>query len=181
MQPMQPTQLDLPAVQLGKSSLKVAPICLGTMTFGEQVAEAEAHTILARSLERGVNFLDTAEMYSVPARAETFGETERIIGAYFAANPGVRNRWVVATKVAGPARGMNWVREGKADLTAADIVQACNDSLKRLQTDVIDLYQVHWPVRNAPAFGNPYFDPKNERAGSAIDEQLEGFAQLVRA
>ena len=173
--------LDMKTVQLGQSALKVAPICLGTMTFGEQVEEASAHKILARSLECGVNFMDTAEMYSVPARAETFGATERIIGNYFAANPGVRNKWIVATKVAGPARGMNWVREGKPDLTADDIVQACDDSLKRLQTDVIDLYQLHWPVRNAPAFGNPYFDPKNERAGTSIHEQLEGFARLVKA
>jgi aryl-alcohol dehydrogenase-like predicted oxidoreductase len=93
-------------VSLGASALQVTPICLGTMTFGEQVNEATAHSILDRSLERGVNFLDAAEMYSVPARAETCGSTETILGTWFAKHPGVRDKLVLATKVAGPARGM---------------------------------------------------------------------------
>ena len=109
-------------VQLGHSDLRVTPICLGTMTFGEQVNEATAHTILSRSLERGVDFLDTAEMYAVPARKETFGATETIIGNWFAKNPGARQKLTVATKVAGPSRGMPWVREGSG-MTAADIAQ----------------------------------------------------------
>src|SRR5687768_15661643 len=98
--------------QLGGSDLQVTPICLGTMTFGEQVDESTAHRILDRSLARGVNFIDTAEMYSVPARAETFGATEKIIGNWLAKNRGARERIVLATKVAGPSRGMPWVREG---------------------------------------------------------------------
>ena len=93
-------------VQLGASDLHVTPICLGTMTFGEQVSQADAHAILDHSLNRGVNFLDAAEMYSVPARAETFGHTETILGHWFAKNRAARQRLVVATKVAGPARGM---------------------------------------------------------------------------
>jgi aryl-alcohol dehydrogenase-like predicted oxidoreductase len=97
-------------VQLGQSGLRVTPICLGTMTFGEQVDESTAHAILDRSLERGVNFIDTAEMYAVPARAETFGATETIIGNWFAKHPGLRNQLVLATKVAGPSRGMPWIR-----------------------------------------------------------------------
>ena len=97
---------------LGRSDLRVTPICLGTMTFGEQVDEATAHTILSRSLERGVNFIDTAEMYAVPARAETCGATETIIGNWFAKNPGARQKLVLATKVAGPSRGMPWIRAG---------------------------------------------------------------------
>ncbi|MDO9172423.1 MAG: aldo/keto reductase, partial [bacterium] len=92
------------SVALGASGLQVTPICLGTMTFGEQVNEASAHTILDRSLERGVNFIDAAEMYSVPAKAETCGATETIIGNWFAKHPGAREKLVVATKVAGPAR-----------------------------------------------------------------------------
>ena len=169
-------------VQLGSSDLQVTPICLGTMTFGEQVSEAAAHGILDRSLERGINFLDAAEMYSVPARAETFGATETIIGNWFAKNPAVRSKLVVATKVAGPSRGMPWIRNGSTDLTAADIVGACNDSLKRLQTDVIDLYQLHWPVRHVPAFGMLYFDPaKDNPAVSSIHTQLEAFSTLVKA
>ena len=120
-------------IQLGQSGLNVTPICLGTMTFGEQVAEPAAHAILSRSLERGINFIDTAEMYAVPARAETFGATETIIGNWFAKNPGSREKLVLATKVAGPSRGMPWVREG-GGMTADDIVASCNASLKRLQT-----------------------------------------------
>ena len=168
-------------VLLGASDLKVTPICLGTMTFGEQVDEASAHGILNHSLQRGINFIDTAEMYSVPARAETFGATETIIGNWFAKNPSARAQTVLATKVAGPARGMPWIRHGNADLTAGDIVQACNDSLKRLQTDVIDLYQIHWPVRHVPAFGMLYFDPAKDKPVSSIHEQLEAFAGLVKA
>ncbi|MFT3957262.1 MAG: aldo/keto reductase [Piscinibacter sp.] len=156
-------------------------MCLGTMTFGEQVAEPEAHAILDHAVERGINVIDTAEMYSVPARRETFGATETIIGNWFAARPGVRQKIVLATKVAGPARGMDWIRNGSADLTKADIVGACDDSLKRLRTDVIDLYQIHWPARNVPSFGAIYFDPSKDRAISPIHEQLEAMATLVKA
>lgn len=166
-------------IQLGQSSLRVTPICLGTMTFGEQVDQPTAHAILDRSLERGINFIDTAEMYSVPARAETFGATETIIGNWFAKNPGVRSKLVLATKVAGPSRGMPWVREGSG-MTAADIVASCEASLKRLQTDVIDLYQIHWPERNVPMFGQMYYDPAQERSVTSIHEQLEAFDRLVK-
>ncbi len=168
-------------VQLGSSDLQVTPVCLGTMTFGEQVDEAGAHAILDRSLERGVNFLDAAEMYSVPARAETFGATETIIGNWLAKRPGARGKLVLATKVAGPARGMPWIRQGSPDLTAADIEGACNDSLKRLQTDVIDLYQIHWPARNVPMFGMAYFDPTKDKVVSSIHQQLDALAGLVKA
>lgn len=136
--------MTLNPVRLGRSALQVSPICLGTMTFGEQVPEALAHSILDRSLERGIDFLDTAEMYAVPARAETFGATETILGNWFAKNPGARGKIVLASKVAGPSRGMAWVREGQG-MTAADIMASCEGSLRRLQTDVIDLYQIHWP------------------------------------
>ena len=168
-------------VQLGSSDLHVTPICLGTMTFGEQVDEATAHAVLDRSLARGVNFLDTAEMYAVPARAETFGATETILGNWFAKNPSARSQLVLATKVAGPSRGMPWIRNGSADLTAADIVGACNDSLRRLKTDVIDLYQIHWPVRHVPAFGMLYFDPTKDKPVSSIHDQLEALGGLVKA
>ena len=167
-------------IPLGTSDLRVTPICLGTMTFGEQVSEADAHAILSRSLERGVNFIDTAEMYAVPARAETYGATETIIGNWFAKNPGARQKLVVATKVAGPSRGMPWVREGKG-MAAADIVASCEGSLRRLQTDVIDLYQIHWPERHVPAFGNLYYDPAKETSQTSIREQLEALAGLVKA
>ncbi|MFC5605678.1 aldo/keto reductase [Variovorax soli] len=169
-----------PNVSLGQSDLRVTPICLGTMTFGEQVSEPVAHAVLDRALERGINFIDTAEMYSVPARQETCGATETIIGNWFAKNPGARAKVVLATKVAGPSRGMPWVREGSG-MTAADIVASCNASLKRLQTDVIDLYQIHWPERHVPSFGSMVYDPKQERSVTPILEQLEAFAGLVKA
>jgi aryl-alcohol dehydrogenase-like predicted oxidoreductase len=168
-------------VTLGRSDLRANRICLGTMTFGEQVAEAEAFTILDRALERGVDFIDTAEMYSVPTRRETYGATETILGRWFAARPGARRTLVLASKVAGISRGMDWVREGRADLSPADLVVACDASLKRLQTDVIDLYQIHWPVRNVPMFGGIYFDPTKEQALTPIRDQLEALAGLVRA
>ncbi|TXH59234.1 MAG: aldo/keto reductase, partial [Burkholderiaceae bacterium] len=167
-------------VSLGHSGLNVSPICLGTMTFGEQVAEPDAFAILDRACGRGVNFLDTAEMYSVPARAETFGATETILGRWFAQHPGQRQKVVLATKVAGPSRGMPWIREGLG-LTAADIVASCEGSLRRLQTDVIDLYQIHWPERHVPAFGTRYYDPSKETSQTPIHEQLDALAGLVKA
>lgn len=168
-------------IQLGASDLQVTPICLGTMTFGEQVNEATAHAILDRSLERGINFLDTAEMYAVPPRAETYNATEIIIGNWFAKTPGARQKMVLATKVAGPARGMTWIRNGSVDPTPQDILDACDASLKRLQTDVIDLYQLHWPSRHVPAFGMVYFDPAKDQPVTSIHAQLEALGQLVKA
>ena len=166
------------SVALGASGLQVTPICLGTMTFGEQVNEASAHTILGRSLERGVNFIDAAEMYSVPAKAETCGATETIIGNWFAKHPGAREKLVVATKVAGPARGMPWMRP---EVSKAGIIEACEGSLRRLQTDVIDLYQIHWPARNVPVFGAVYFDPAKDKPMPSVLEQLEALSGLVQA
>ena len=128
----------------------------------------------------GVNFIDTAEMYAVPARAETCGATETIIGNWFAQHPGARQKLVLATKVAGPSRGMPWVRAG-GGMTARDIIASCEGSLKRLQTDVIDLYQIHWPERHVPAFGTMYYDPAKERSATSLHEQLQALASLVKA
>ncbi len=167
-------------IQLGRSDLHVTPICLGTMVFGEQVDEPTSHAILSRSLERGVNFIDTAEMYAVPPRAETFNLTEKIIGNWIKANPGAREKLVIATKVAGPSRGMNWVRNGSSNLTAQDIIASCEGSLRRLKTDVIDLYQIHWPERHVPMFGQLYYDPAKETSQTPILEQLQALDTLVR-
>ncbi len=177
---MSTTPISFQPVRLGQSELHVSPVCLGTMTFGEQVAEAEAHAILDRAVARGVDFLDTAEMYAVPARRETCGATETIIGRWLAKNPGLRGRLTLATKVAGPSRGMPWVREGSG-MTAADIVASCEGSLKRLQTEVIDLYQIHWPERHVPSFGQLYYDPAREKSQTPIHEQLDALAGLVKA
>lgn len=169
-------------VTLGSSDLQVTPICLGTMTFGEQVPESDAHAILDSALERGINFLDTAEIYSVPTRPETYNATEKIIGNWFASRPGARARMQVATKVAGPSRGMDWVRKGSPNVTPAELMAACDDSLKRLKTEVIDLYQIHWPLRHVPMFGGMYFDPaKDDSTVTSIHEQLEALGQLVKA
>jgi len=168
------------SVSLGNSGLSVTPICLGTMTFGEQVNEALAFRIMDRAVERGVTFFDTAEIYAVPTKAETFGATEAILGRWFAARPGMRERITLASKVAGPSRGMPWVREGKG-MTAQDIHASLDASLQRLQTDAIDLYQIHWPERHVPAFGNMTYDPQNERSQTSIHEQLDALAQAVKA
>ena len=168
-------------ISLGSSALRVSPICLGTMTFGEQVAEPLAHAILDRAVDRGVNFIDTAEMYAVPARAETCFATETIIGNWLQKTPGVRERVVLATKVAGPSRGMPWIRGETCGLTKAEIVQAAEGSLRRLQTDVIDLYQIHWPARNLPLFGFLNFDPSKDKPCASVLEQLEAMQQLVQA
>lgn len=167
-------------VQLGNSDLHVTPICLGTMTFGEQVSEADAHTIMNKAIDAGLNFFDTAEMYSVPAKQETCGATETIMGRWFEKNPGMRQRVILATKVAGPSRGMPWIREGNG-MTAKDILASCDGSLRRLKTDVIDLYQIHWPERHVPAFGMAYFDPGKDKSETSIHEQLQAMATLVKA
>ena len=171
----------LPLVALGRSDLRVTPVCLGTMTFGEQVDEPTAHRILDRALERGVNFIDTAEMYAFPPRRETYGATECILGNWFAARPGARDRVVLATKVAGPSRGMDWIHDGSPDLKPEHIRRACDASLARLRTDRIDLYQIHWPNRNVPTFGTLYFDPRNDRAYTSIEAQLEALESLMAA
>jgi len=173
--------MDMEFTTLGRSDLRVSKICLGTMTFGEQVDEAGSQALLDHAVARGINFIDTAEMYPVPARAATFAQTEAIIGRWLAARPGLRSRLVLATKVAGPSRGYDWIRQGSPDLSAADIVQACEDSLRRLQTDVIDLYQIHWPARHVPMFGGIYFEPAKDQAVTPMLAQLEALDRLVRA
>jgi aryl-alcohol dehydrogenase-like predicted oxidoreductase len=167
-------------IKLGTSDLHVSPICLGTMTFGEQNTEAEAHAQLDLALELGINFIDAAEMYPVMPRAETQGATERMIGTWLKKS-GRRNDIVLATKVAGPNPTMHWIRDGKNDLNAANIHAAVDASLQRLQTDHIDLYQLHWPSRNVPIFGQVSFNPKAERPCTPIEETLDVLDGLVKA
>lgn len=165
--------------QLGNSDLTVSAICLGTMTFGEQNDEKEAHAQLDWALAHGINFIDTAEMYPVPPRAETYGETERIIGNWLKRQD--RSKVVLATKAAGPARSLNWIRGGPKAFDEANLQAAIDGSLKRLQTDYVDLYQLHWPERNQPMFGEWRFDPKKERPFTPLMKQLEALAKLVEA
>lgn len=140
---------------LGTTDITVTSVCLGTMTWGQQNTEDEAHQQLSYAIdERGINFIDTAEMYPVPGRAETQGRTERYIGTWLK-DRGKRDDLVLATKVVGRS-GMVWTRDGQVQQTRqtrAQIDEAVEKSLKRLQTDYIDLYQLHWPDRDIPAFG----------------------------
>ena len=166
-------------IQLGQSHLNVTKICLGTMTWGEQNTEAEAHSQLDYAYERGINFIDTAEMYPVMSRAATQGATERHIGSWLK-KTGLRDKLVIATKAAGPGAHLTWVRGGKQNFDAANLRAAVESSLQRLQIDHIDLYQLHWPSRNVPIFGNNVFNPQNERASVAIEETLAGLGDLIR-
>ena len=163
---------------LGKLGFKVPDICLGTMTFGEQTSESDAHAQLDLALENGVNFIDTAEMYAVPTRVETSGASERIVGTWLAKQ--ARDKIILATKVAGPARSLQWIRGGPLALDRSNIRAAIEGSLTRLKTDYIDLYQLHWPERNQPMFGQWQFNPENERECTPIRTQLEALAELVK-
>ncbi len=164
--------------KLGAGALEVSQVCLGTMTFGEQNTEADAHSQLDYALERGINFIDTAEMYPVMPRAQTQGSTERFIGSWLKKS-GRRGDVVLASKVAGPNAAMHWVRGGKNNLDAVNIRAAVEASLTRLQTDHIDLYQIHWPSRNVPVFGAKDFDPGKERRCVAIEDTLAVLGQLI--
>ena len=137
-------------IKLGSSNIEVTEVCLGSMTWGQQNTQDEAFEQLNYAVdERGINFIDTAEMYSVPPAKETAGSTERYIGNWFAANPGKREELILATKIAGS--GIPWIRDG-GKIDAEAIMPAIDGSLQRLQTDYIDLYQLHWPNRTSPHF-----------------------------
>ena len=164
--------------KLGESDLRVSEICLGTMTWGEQNSERDAHLQLDFALDHGINFIDTAEMYPVPPSARTYARTETYLGPWLARQK--RDRLVVASKVAGPGR-RDWVRGGRTELTRESITGALNDSLARLRTDYLDLYQIHWPGRNVPMFGETRFDPAKEVPGVPILEQIETMAGLIAA
>lgn len=164
--------------QLGGSDLRVSSLCLGTMTFGEQNSEQEAHAQLDRAVAHGVNFLDTAEMYPVPARAETQGRTESHIGSWLKHQP--RDQLVIASKIAGPARNFDWIRNGPR-INRAHLQAAIDGSLARLQTDYLDLYQIHWPDRYVPVFGASSYDVTQERDCTPIIEQLQALAEGVAA
>jgi len=161
------------------TDLTVSDIGLGTMTFGEQTDMTSAHNQLDYALAQGVTLLDMAEMYPVPGRAETQGATEEIVGQWLARK--ARDKVVIATKVAGPARGFTWIRGGPKALDRTNIHEALHDSLRRLKTDYIDLYQIHWPARPVPIFGDTHYEPRgdNDEAG-AIDEQLTVLDALIR-
>lgn len=163
---------------LGRTDLKVSAICLGTMTWGEQNSEAQAHEQMDFALAQGVNFFDVAEMYPVPPKPETQGRTEQYIGTWFKAR-GKRHAVVLATKITGPGE-MSWIRGGPR-LDRASVLAACDASLARLQTDYIDLYQVHWPARGTNYFGQLGFKPTEDSRSVPIEETYSALAELVKA
>ena len=165
---------------LGHTGIDVSVLCLGTMTFGEQNTEAEAHAQLDRALAAGIDFIDTAEMYPVPPRAETQGMTESYIGSWLAAR-GRRDRVVLATKVAGRGEWINWLRGGGHRLDRRNIESALDASLRRLRTDYVDLYQLHWPDRETNFFGKLGFSPALEDDSVPLLETLEVLGDLVKS
>ncbi len=157
---------------------EVSKICLGTMTWGQQNTEAEAHEQISYALERGINMLDAAEMYPVPPRAETQGRTEEYIGTWFK-KTGLRDNYVLATKAAGPNPEFHYLRGGPR-FTRDQLIEAVNGSLRRLQTDCIDLYQLHWPDRYTNFFGQRgYFH--REQPETPIEETLRALEEIVQS
>ncbi|MYM60926.1 NADP(H)-dependent aldo-keto reductase [Vibrio sp. OCN044] len=164
--------------KLPHSSLEISQICLGTMTYGEQNSEREAFEQLDYALERGVNFIDTAEMYPVPPSSESQGLTETYIGNWLKKS-GKREKVILATKVAGP-RNIPYIRDNMS-LDRRNIHQAIDDSLKRLQTDHIDLYQLHWPQRRTNCFGQLNYPYPDQQEDVTLIETLDSLASLVQA
>ena len=162
---------------LGRTGIDVTRLCLGTMTFGEQNTEAEAHEQLDRAIDFGINFIDTAEMYPVPPKGETQGRTEAFIGSWLKAR-GKRDDLVIATKAAGS--GMEHIRGGPR-LTREHLNQAIDASLERLQTDYIDLYQLHWPDRSTNFFGKLGYQPDPEETATPLADTLTALKELVEA
>tara|TARA_Y100000591_G_scaffold329352_1_gene357737 strand:- start:412 stop:1449 length:1038 start_codon:yes stop_codon:yes gene_type:complete len=165
--------------KLGNTNLNVSLICLGTMTWGTQNSEKEAFEQMDYSFEQGVNFFDTAELYSVPPTAESFGKTEKIIGNWFKKKKN-REKIVLASKVAGP--GCEWIRGGGNNFTEVKMQRAIDDSLKRLQTDYIDLYQLHWPERFTNCFGRREFVfRENEREWNDFLSILQALEKFIKS
>jgi aryl-alcohol dehydrogenase-like predicted oxidoreductase len=164
-------------VELGSSGLQVSEVCLGSMTWGQQNTQDQAFEQIEYALEQNINFIDTAEMYSVPPSKETYGLTESIIGNWFSANPGKRQQIVLASKMAGV--GISWVR-GASKMSKDTVGQAIDGSLKRLQTDYIDLYQLHWPNRFTPHFAK-HWPRKGDEFAMDVERQREGMFGILQA
>ncbi|SFR53544.1 NADP(H)-dependent aldo-keto reductase [Thiomicrospira sp. ALE5] len=167
---------------LGDSDINVSEICLGTMTWGEQNTEAEAFAQMDFALEQGVTFWDTAELYAVPPKPDTYGATERIIGHYFKQH-GRRDQVVLASKIAGPGEFVQHIRNGQTRFTRETITEALEASLTRLNTDYLDLYQLHWPERHTNYFGQLGFTPPSEAEQNLtpLVETLRTLADLIKA
>ncbi len=165
--------------KLGNTNLDVSLICLGTMTWGTQNSEKDAFEQMDFSVDQGINFFDTAELYSVPPTAESYGKTEIMIGNWFEKKKN-REKIILASKVAGP--GCDWIREGNNNFTEKNLGYAIDGSLKRLKTDYIDLYQLHWPERSTNCFGRrEYSINKNEREWNDFEKILEALEKFIKS
>lgn len=165
--------------QLGRTDLNVSAICLGTMTWGEQNSQSEAFAQIERAKAAGINFIDTAEMYPVPPKKETYASTETILGNWFKQS-GDRADWILASKIAGPGNGIDYIRDGQLKFNRDHIVAALDASLKRLQTDYLDLYQLHWPERSTNFFGKLGYNHSEEHFTPLL-EVLEALDEQVKA
>lgn len=165
---------------LGRTGIQVSRICLGTMTFGSQNTEADGHRQMDLAADHGVNFFDTAEMYSFPASAKTQGESERIVGTWMKAR-GNRDKAVIATKITGPGMRFDHIRGGVLNFSPKQVAEAVDLSLKRLDADYIDLYQTHWPERPANYFGRRGYTHGDDGEWTPFEEVLEGLDRQVKA
>ena len=163
--------------KLGNTKLNVSLICLGTMTYGEQNTAEEGFEQMDYALDKGINFFDTAELYAIPPKAKTYGKTEEIIGNWFQKRKN-REKIILASKIAGP--GLKWIRGGGEQYSEKSIEDAVNSSLKRLKTDYIDLYQLHWPERNTNYFGDlDYGHDANEKKWNRFENILKVFKKII--
>ena len=167
--------------KLGTTGIDVSTLCLGTMTWGEQNTQAEAFDQLDYALSMGVNFIDSAELYSIPPQASTYGRTEEIIGSWLR-KTGNRDRVILASKIAGPGSGwVDHIRHGRTRYNRDHLQAALEGSLRRLQTDCIDLYQLHWPERDTNFFGKLGYTPAEHDDYTPVAETLEAVNGLVQA
>ncbi|KNC14407.1 NADP(H)-dependent aldo-keto reductase [Pseudomonas sp. RIT-PI-a] len=166
--------------KLGRTDLNVSALCLGTMTWGEQNTEEQGFAQIERAKAAGINFLDTAEMYPVPPRPETYAATERVIGNWFK-RQGDRADWILASKIAGPGNGISHIRDGQLKFNRKHIVAALDASLQRLQTDWIDLYQLHWPERSTNFFGKLGYQHTQDHLDTPLQETLQVLDEQVKA
>ncbi|CDP03572.1 unnamed protein product [Coffea canephora] len=173
-------QMAVPMFNLAPD-MTVSRLCLGTMTFGEQNTLLQSFQLLDKAFDAGINFFDSAEMYPVPQRPHTQGRSEEYFGRWIRDRKIPRDRVVFATKVSGPSGQMTWIRNGPESLDARNITEALENSLLRVQTDYIDLYQIHWPDRYVPMFGETDYDPGRYISHISFDEQLDALGRAVDA
>jgi len=166
--------------QLGRTDIQVSQLCLGTMTWGEQNSEVEAHEQLDFAIDEGINFIDAAELYPVPPKPETQGRTEDYLGTWLAKRHD-RDKLIIASKVCASADWIPYLRNGNVSLNKKNIETALNDSLKRLQTDYIDLYHLHWPERDTNYFGKLGYYHAPEKDGVPIEETLDALGEIVES